>query len=250
MQERCHPRLKEIETAQEKSPMATKIIISYDNTANDRDALALGRRLRDAGAEVALAYVRHIQLEEPENEALEESDAQGLLDEGAALLGDADVARHVVVDASTGAGLMALAEREGADIVVFGSDYRTAVGIVQPGTSARRLLDGGSAAVAIAPAGFLERSSDLATVGFIPSAGDDSAEQTARALAAGLGAVTVREDDRQPDLLVVASRPEARDGHVLISAAADYAIETSGCPVLVVPRGVAISFGAPAAFTA
>jgi len=29
---------------------------------------------------------------------------------------------------------------------------------------------------------------------------------------------------------------------VLISAAAEYAIETSGCPVIVTPRGMALTF--------
>jgi nucleotide-binding universal stress UspA family protein len=225
--------------------MATSIIVSYDNTENDRDALALGRRLRDAGANVALAYVRHIQLEEADREALEENDAQRLLAQGAELLGDPDVTRHVVVDASTGEGLIALAEREGADLVVFGSDYRTATGSVQPGNSARRLLDGGRTAVAIAPAGFRDNLDDFATIGFIPAADDASAEDTARSLAAQAGAVVVRDDARMPDLLVVGSRPEARDGHVLISAAAEYVIETSGCPVIVVPHAVALTF-APA----
>ncbi|HEY7632238.1 MAG TPA: universal stress protein [Thermoleophilaceae bacterium] len=222
--------------------MATNIIVSYDNTENDRDALALGRRLRDAGANVSLAYVRHIQLEAADREALEEGEAQRLLAEGAELLGDPDAPRHVVIDASTGEGLIALAEREGADLVVFGSDYRTAAGSVQPGNSARRLLDGGRTAVAIAPAGFRENSDDIATIGFIPSADDASAENTAKSLAAQIDAVVIRDDSRTPDLLVVGSRPEARDGHVLISAAADYAIETSGCPVIVTPRAAALTF--------
>ncbi|HEX6458318.1 MAG TPA: universal stress protein [Thermoleophilaceae bacterium] len=222
--------------------MATHIIVSYDNTENDRDALALGRRLRDAGAHVALGYVRHIQLEEADREALEENEAQRLLAEGAELLGDPDVTRHVVVDASTGEGLIALAEREGADLVVFGSDYRTATGSVQPGNSARRLLDGGRTAVAIAPAGFRDNVDELATIGFIPGADDASAERTARSLAEQTGAVVVRDDARTPDLLVVGSRPEARDGQLLISAAAEYAIETSGCPVVVLPRAAALTF--------
>jgi nucleotide-binding universal stress UspA family protein len=222
--------------------MATSIIVSYDNTENDRDALALGRRLRDAGASIALAYVRHIQLEEADREALEESEAQRLLAEGAELLGDPDAPRHVVIDASTGEGLIALAEREEADLVVFGSDYRTATGSVQPGNSARRLLDGGRTAVAIAPAGFREHVDDLATIGFIPGADDPSAERTARSLATQTGAVVMRDDSRTPDLLVVGSRPEARDRQVLISAAAEYAIETSACPVIVVPHGVALTF--------
>jgi nucleotide-binding universal stress UspA family protein len=222
--------------------MATNVIVSYDNTENDRDALALGRRLREAGANVSLAYVRHIQLEAADREALEESEAQRLLAEGAELIGDTDIARHVVVDASTGEGLIALAEREGADIVVFGSDYRTAGGSVQPGNSARRLLDGGQAAVAIAPAGYRDDQSALETVGFIPSADDSSAEDTARSLAEATGAAVVRDDAQRPSLLVVASRPEARDGHVLISAAAEYAIETIGRPVLVTPRRRSILF--------
>ena len=41
--------------------MPTKIIVSYDGTANEDDAIALGRLLGQAGAEVALAYVRHSQ---------------------------------------------------------------------------------------------------------------------------------------------------------------------------------------------
>jgi nucleotide-binding universal stress UspA family protein len=60
--------------------------------------------------------------------------ARELLDHGAAILGDPDVPRHVIVHASTGDGLRELALREGADLVVFGSDYRTA-----PARSPRQL---------------------------------------------------------------------------------------------------------------
>ena len=54
---------------------------------------------------------------------------------------------------STGEGLGALAVRENADLVVFGSDWHTAPGHVQPGQSALRLLEGGPASIAIAAAG-------------------------------------------------------------------------------------------------
>ncbi len=37
--------------------MSAKIIVSYDGTANEEDAIALGRVLGRAGAEVSLAYV-------------------------------------------------------------------------------------------------------------------------------------------------------------------------------------------------
>jgi len=53
-----------------------------------------------------------------------------LLAGGARELGDEKTPRHVVVHASTGAGLWELAENEKADVIVFGSDYRTAEGAV------------------------------------------------------------------------------------------------------------------------
>ena len=64
--------------------MALKIIVSYDDTDNDRDALALGRLLAVSGAELSLAYVRHSV-----GEALEQKEAEELLARGAASVGDA-----------------------------------------------------------------------------------------------------------------------------------------------------------------
>ena len=224
--------------------MSTRAIISYDGTENDRDALALGRVFAQAGAEVSLAYVRHTQASEERREQLEDREAHALLQGGAQALGTPDAARHVVVSGSTGDGLRSLAEREAADIVVFGSDYRTAPGAVRPGTSAQRLLDDGPAAVAIAPAAFREREPlRIATVGVLPDHSDDTARATGESLAAALGAeVGVATG---AGLLVVGSRPEAPHGRVMISAVAEYAIETASSPVLVVPRGVALQFAVP-----
>lgn len=222
--------------------MPIKIIVSYDDTANDRDALALGRVVADAGATVSLAYVRHTQEDE---RGREEREAQELLERGARELGLPDAERHVVVHASTGEGLWELAEREKADIVVFGSDYRTAPGAVQPGTSAQWLLEGGPAAVAIAPADLRSRPRlELGRVGILAE-GDAASEETAAGLAAALGAIAVPSSDRV-DLLVVASRSEAPEGHVSLSATAQYAIETSNCPVLAVARNAPLHFVAPA----
>ena len=67
--------------------MTTKIIVSYDGTDNDRDALALGRVLAATGASVALAYVRHAVEGKSVGERLAERDAQELLDAGAEALG-------------------------------------------------------------------------------------------------------------------------------------------------------------------
>ena len=62
--------------------MALKIIVSYDDTDNDRDALALGQLLAVDSAELGLAYVRHSF-----GESLEQKQAEELLDRGAASIG-------------------------------------------------------------------------------------------------------------------------------------------------------------------
>lgn len=219
--------------------MALKIIVSYDDTDNDRDALALGRLLAVNGAELSLAYVRHSQ-----GGALEEKEAEELLARGAVSVGAPDMPRHVVVNAGTSVGLTELAERENADIIVFGSEYRTAPGTVKPGIPAHKLLLGGPAAIAIAPAGLHSHPSvSVNTVGVIDE-GDESARETASSLAAALGASVGEHGAGPVDLLVVGSRPESPQGKVTLSAASDYAVETATYPVLVTPRGVSLSFGA------
>jgi nucleotide-binding universal stress UspA family protein len=225
--------------------MALKIIVSYDDTDNDRDALALGRLLAYSGAELSLAYVRHSQ-----GGALEEKEAEELLSRGAASVGAPDMPRHVVVNAGTSVGLTELAERENADVIVFGSEYRTAAGTVKPGIPAHKLLLGGPAAIAIAPADLRSRPSvSVNTVGVIDE-GDEAAAETGRSLAAALGAQVGEASGGPVDLLVVGSRPESPTGKVTLSAASDYVIETASQPVLVVPRGVALSFGSAQAQTA
>jgi len=112
--------------------MALKIIVSYDDTANDRDALALGRLLAFSGAELSLAYVRHSL-----GGALEEKEAEQMLARGAASVGAPDMPRHVVINPGTSVGLAELAEREDADVIVFGSEYRTARGTVKPGIAGK-----------------------------------------------------------------------------------------------------------------
>jgi nucleotide-binding universal stress UspA family protein len=215
-----------------------KIIVSYDDTDNDRDALALGRLLAFAGGELSLAYVQHSF-----GESLEAKQAEELLARGAESVGAPEMPRHVVVNPGTSVGLTELAERENADVIVFGSEYRTAAGTVKPGISAHKLLLGGPAAIAVAPAGLREHPSvSVNTVGILDE-GDSAARETAESLAAALGASVVEfKEGGRVDLLVVGSRPEAPAGKVVLSASSDYAVEAATFPVLVVPRGVAINF--------
>jgi nucleotide-binding universal stress UspA family protein len=222
--------------------MSTKIIVSYDGTANEDDAIALGRVFARAGAEVALAYVRHTQEPDLEREELAQGEAEELLARGARLFGDSDIARHVVTDRSTPRGLSALAEREGASVVVFCSDSHTAHRHVSVGNSAQQLLEGGPVAVAIAPVGLAD---DPATsVRSIVAIGDadGGARATAQALAGALGATIAPVANDDAGLLVVDSRPEAEPGRVAMSASAAHLVEIASCSVLVLPRGVVVAF--------
>jgi nucleotide-binding universal stress UspA family protein len=223
--------------------MALKIIVSYDDTDNDRDALGLGRLLASTGADLELAYVRHSF-----GESLEQKPAEELLERGAALVGTPGMPKHVVVNPATSVGLMELAEREKADVIAFGSEYRTARGTLKPGISAHKLLLGGPSAIAVAPAG-LWQGPEIAvqTVGIIDE-GDVAARETAESLAGALGATVAEYESGKLDLLVIGSRPEAPAGRVVLSAKSDYAMEAANYPVLVIPRGVALDFsGSPAA---
>ena len=123
-------------------------------------------------------------------------------------------------------------------MIVFGSEYRTANGLVKPGISAHKLLLGGGSAIAVAPAGLRSNPAlSVNTVGVIDE-GDPAARQTAESLAGALGATVAEHGSGRLDLLVVGSRKEAPEGKVVLSAASDYAVEAANYPVLVIPRGV------------
>lgn len=201
----------------------TTLIVSYDGTDNDRDALALGRVLACAGASYELAYVAHQNEPEPDSPT--------------------DVPFHVVDNPSTAEGLRELAVARGAEVIVFGSEYRTARGHVDPQATAKRLLEGGPVALALAPAGYAESNhKPIRTIRAVSEDGDPCTRETAEVLAQRLGAEIVASGTA--DLVVVGSKPGTVNGRVTVSAAAEYLIELAGCPVLVLPRGVAVHFHA------
>jgi nucleotide-binding universal stress UspA family protein len=222
--------------------MSTKIIVSYDGTANEDDAIALGGLFARAGAEVALAYVRHNHEPDREREALAETEAQELLRRGTELLGDTSAACHIVTDRSTPEGLAALAEAEGADVIVFCSDSHTAKGHVAIGNSAERLIEGGRTAIAIAPVDFAEREQAGRRRIVAVGDGDGGARETAHSLAAALSGEVAPVANEDADLLVIDSRAEGEPGRVTISASATYLIDVATCPVLVLARGTRLDF--------
>src|SRR5882762_8937010 len=191
--------------------MALKIIVSYDDSDNDRDALALGRLLAFSGAELSLAYVRHSF-----GQSLDQQAAEGLLARGAESVGTPDMPKYIVANPATSVGLAELAAQENAD----------------------------------APAGLRSNPAlSVNTVGVIDE-GDPAARQTAESLATALGATVAEHGSGPLDLLVVGSRKEAPEGKVVLSAASDYAVEAANYPVLVIPRGTTLDFGGAAAESA
>ncbi|HTW43056.1 MAG TPA: hypothetical protein VMD79_12145 [Solirubrobacteraceae bacterium] len=223
--------------------MSTKVIVSYDGTANEDDAIALGRLLGRAGAEVSLAYVRHAHEVDAGREKAVEAQAHGLLEGGVELLGDSAAKLHVVTDRSTPEGLGKLAASEGADVIVFCSDSHTAKGHVSVGNSAERLLEGGATAIAIAPVDLSEQANGN-TPKNIVAVGDaeGGARETAEALARAFGGQVAPVVGEDTDLLVIDSRAGAPEGRVSLTSSAAHLIETATCPVLVLPRGGKLSF--------
>jgi nucleotide-binding universal stress UspA family protein len=224
-------------------PMSTDIIVSYDGTPNDDDALALGKALAGGGATLALAYVRHSREFDPRREELASHDAQRRLESGATWLGNPDIPRHVVISASTGEGLAQLAQSEGASLIVFGSDYRTPPGRAEPGTTAQYLLEGGSVAIAVAQAG-LRTDGDAAinSIAAAGSDGDDAAQRTVQTLAQHLGADVVSNGAGPADMIVVASQAGGPDRRITLGGSTRSMLNSALGSVIVLPRGTALTF--------
>ena len=219
--------------------MSAEVIISYDGTANDDDALALGRLLAADASKLALAYVRHAPEFDPARETLAQLDAERRLEQGATRLGDPAIAQHVVFSSSTGAGLEELAGAEGASVIVFASDYRTPPGHAEPPTSAQRLLEiGAETGIGVAAAGLrADPDAKIASIAVLPGSGDDAAQQTADALAAKLGAQIGTADVADADLIVTGSQAGAPAGRIALSGSARSMLDASRGSVLVVPSG-------------
>jgi nucleotide-binding universal stress UspA family protein len=223
--------------------MTTALIISYDGTANDDDALELGKLLSQTGSSVALAYVRHAREFDPRREQVAQYDAEQRLERGAALIG-IPVTKHVVVGASTGQVLGALAEELGASIIVFGSDYRTPLGRAEPGTSAQRLLENGTVAIAVAAAGLRAKPENSIKSIAVPFAGpiNDDARATAHALATKLGAEVVDASADSIDLIVVGSQQGAPKGHVVVAGEVRNELNSARSSVVALPAETRIEF--------
>jgi nucleotide-binding universal stress UspA family protein len=219
------------------------VIVSYDGTRNDRDALTLGRLFAMAGADVSLAYVRHSHESDPEREAQAQQESERLLAAGAGQMEGAPVGQHVIVNPSTADGLASLAAELGVEVITFGSSYRTAERHVEAPQTAEQLIDAEIAcSLALAPAGLRREPVDQSIGSVCVRRGEDdpAVQATASSLARALGA-TVTDGDA--DLIVIASRPDAPPGRLALSSAARERIGEARAPVLALARGASLTFG-------
>jgi nucleotide-binding universal stress UspA family protein len=163
-----------------------RIVVGVDGRAGGRDALALAAMLqRLCGGKViavnAYPYDRTVSLDHAEQvEATLESD---LIAELETELAQAGVTARalVVADPSPAHALQAIAERDGADLIVVGAPHRAGGDRLLGGDVAASTLHAAPCAVAVAPHGFAGHEAAIFRVG---AGFDDSCEaRTALSLA-------------------------------------------------------------------
>jgi nucleotide-binding universal stress UspA family protein len=162
------------------------VIVGVDGSERSVEALALADVLGPAlGRRVVIAYVHPFgQLSslfsEGEYERLVREVAETTFDQIRQHLPSVPERRmQLVAESSPAAGLHALAEREGAALIVVGSSHRSRIGRILIGGTGEGLLSGASAPVAVAPAGYAAAGRELQVVG----CGFDGSPESHRALA-------------------------------------------------------------------
>lgn len=167
--------------------MFSQVIVGVDGKANGRDAALLASKLVAPDGQLTLVHVYTAERNNRDSvnfaELVRVDSLELLAEEQAATSVDAQV--EAVGASSVGAGLHHVAEERDADLLVVGSCSRGAVGRVLLGDDMHASLDGAPCAVAVAPHGYAEHPSPLATIGV---AYDGSAEsEAALALAREVG---------------------------------------------------------------
>ena len=215
-----------------------KVIISYDGTENDDDALALGKLLADPG-DLALAYIRHSQELDPQREKVAQHDAEQRLRPGrrAARAPGRPPARGLRRLDRRGAGRARERRRR--------LDRRVRLGLPHPARARRAAQFRATAAgdrrhrrslsrpPGCAPS---RRSRSPRSLSSRPTATRPRCALPRRSPASACGQVTGL-DGAGADLIVVGSQPGAPAGRVALSGAARTALDASRGSVLVVPSG-------------
>jgi len=168
-----------------------------DGRSGSQDAIALAQRLADSDDSLILTNVCQSGDRPPvrgDGGAYEEflrTSSNQLLESIRSQAGvDAEIL--VAPAPSVGKGLREAAESRSADLIVVGSSQHARHGWVHVADHARAALNGAPCAVAVAPIGYRERQDEIIDIGigYDGSSQSRQAIQTARGLAAALGART------------------------------------------------------------
>ncbi len=173
--------------------MYKHVVVGIDGLSGGRDATAFAKTLAANGA-LSYANVRVISAVPSRGspgvyDAAEHERSRELLRRERGSSGsDTDLVS--IAATSVGAGVHDVAESRGADLAVVGSCHRSAVGRVLTGDDARSVLHHSPCAVAVAPAGYADRTRRIATVAVAVDGSDESEVALAHAtlLADELGA--------------------------------------------------------------
>ena len=162
------------------------VVVGVDGSERSVEALALADLLGPAlRRPVIIVHVHPFgQLSSPvaegEYERLVRDVAESTLEQAREHLPSVPERRmQLVAESSPAAGLHALAEREGAGLIVVGSSHRSSIGRIVIGGTGESLLSGASAPVAVAPAGYAAAGRRIQVVG----CGFDGSPESHRALA-------------------------------------------------------------------
>jgi len=176
--------------------MYAKVVVGIDGLPGGRDAAVLAESLAPATVSISLAHVRVVAALQSRGSpaafdvAAHERSNQILERELAARASVVDAEVISVLAASVGAGLHDVAESRGADLIVVGSCHRSVVGRVLAGNDTRSALHHAPCAVAVAPAGYADRSGSVETIAVAYDGSGESEVALAHAvlLAEDLGA--------------------------------------------------------------
>jgi nucleotide-binding universal stress UspA family protein len=162
------------------------VVVGVDGSERSVEALALADLLGPAlGRPVIIVHVHPFRqllspVAEGEYERLVRDVAESTLEQAREHLPSVPERRmQLVAESSPAAGLHALAEREGAALIVVGSSHRSSIGRIVIDGTGESLLSGASAPVAVAPAGYPATGRRIQVVG----CGFDGSPESRRALA-------------------------------------------------------------------
>ena len=163
--------------------MFDKVVIGVDNFDAGRDAIELAKHLASDGGSLSVVYVDVIGARPaPDSGAVRDARVQQFARERlGALRGEFKIAARVecVEARSVRRGLHDWAANQDADLLVVGSSQRDYTGRLFLGDDTREVLESAPCAVAVAPAGYRERSATIRKIGVAY----DGSPESERALA-------------------------------------------------------------------